>query len=1372
MMRSLLIFVGSLVISACVGAQELPMIPPAGYDQYRSNIPHGTRTDFTFYSAVAGKDVEIIVYTPAGYNPSRKYSVVYGYQGIDIWPGTIFDDWCVAAGILMDNLVADGIIEPLIIVALDDQYDGTWSNVNDMTIYDAIPYIDSHYSTYADADHRGLYGYSWGGGYAFNVGCANLDVFHHLSPSSSAPNKAGDDSLFPNGGAEAKEKIKTLLISCGDADWMGLYPNSLNCHNYCVANEIPHHWFTVPGGNHDADSVWRPAMWNFLQLLDATISGSAHPTGSLSAYIQVEGECYNSDSEGLATENIVEGVQVIGSIETGDYAYYPAVDFGSVEAQSFMARVSSNQSSGSIELRLDRLDGEVIGTCFIPDISGSQTWMLAHCDVYGIPGVHDLYLRFKGNDQSDLFNVDWWQFSIDSDDNLGQITVPDPIHLYSFRGRGGTTVYDDIGGVDGQTFNGAQVIGGTMTLSKNSSQYVEFPEGLLSSLTDCTITCWINLNDLDPWCRIFDFGSGPGRSMYLTPCRGDYGLRFAIKTRGVFEQIIDSTQGSFPTDAWVQVAVTLAGNAGRLYVNGQLVGTNDTMTINPSDLGQTTQNWLGRSQDSDDPYLDGTFEEFSIYDIPLSASEIFWLFSGGDSQSITPATRTEVVSLDSSSSGQTIEGLGGAICFYNGWFTAHPYKQEIFDYAFRGLNLSMLRLGNWWRGDNGQDTASYEIVNAANESLGHPIPILMTSWSPPAYLKSNGEVGHGGTLIKKGGLYDYAGFSDYWADSLQDYIAHGVSPTWIGIQNEPDWTADYDSCRFDPTEGQYASFALAQDAVYNQLQANMASPPKLLGPECVGLYGNAGGLRNYMAQMNPDTFYGVAHHLYGGSSDGTPDGYNSVFNTVLNRSESLFPGKPRFMTEFGDTKGLIPCANLIHNSLVVEQVSGYNHWSLIWPGDIGLIEIEFPWGSGDWISEKGYWLNPSYWSMKHYSYFVESGYVRVTTGSSDSDLLTSAYLSPDQKQLVTVIINRSENSPAVVSLDTDSFVYDYSHIYQSTEQNPFEYLGSVHSTELTAPVSSVTTVLLDQEVEIGPASAPTPINEASEIGSNVTLTWTPDSNATDHLVYLGTDANAVATATPLSEEYQGTVSSASFNPDPLSGGVTYYWRVDEKAYSTVTVGDLWSFSTVAPEMHAHLPFDGRSGTTAPDTTGNGWNGTLVNGPTWRSGTIDYCVDLDGSNDYVSLPNGVVDGLTHATFSVWVKLNSIDTWSRVLDFGTGTTVNMFLTPRCGGSNVVRFAITTGGAGSEQQINGASALASGTWTHVAVTLGNGMGILYVDGEEVGRNTNMTLTPDSLGRTTQNYLGKSQYPDPYLNGRVDDFRIYGDALGASAIAELATP
>ncbi|HEU5332217.1 MAG TPA: AbfB domain-containing protein, partial [Actinocrinis sp.] len=62
------------------------------------------------------------------------------------------------------------------------------------------------------------------------------------------------------------------------------------------------------------------------------------------------------------------------------------------------------------------------------------------------------------------------------------------------------------------------------------------------------------------------------------------------------------------------------------------------------------------------------------------------------------------------------------------------------------------------------------------------------------------------------------------------------------------------------------------------------------------------------------------------------------------------------------------------------------------------------------------------------------------------------------------------------------------------------------------------------------------------------------------------------------------------------------------------------------------------------------------------------------------------------------------------------------------------------------------------------------LYLNGNAVATSANMTLHPSSLGTTNQNYIGKSQYPDPMLAATVDDFNIYDRALSATEIAALA--
>lgn len=201
---------------------------------------------------------------------------------------------------------------------------------------------------------------------------------------------------------------------------------------------------------------------------------------------------------------------------------------------------------------------------------------------------------------------------------------------------------------------------------------------------------------------------------------------------------------------------------------------------------------------------------------------------------------------------------------------------------------------------------------------------------------------------------------------------------------------------------------------------------------------------------------------------------------------------------------------------------------------------------------------------------------------------------------------------------------------------------------------------------------------------------------------------------------------------------------------------------------AFYQFDEASGTTAADSSGNDRTATVVGGATFSDGLQNNAVTMNGSNEYVSLPGGIVSGLTSFSICAWFNLSAATTWSRIFDFGTGTTAFMFLTPNSS-AGTLRFSITTGGSGPEQQMN-AAALATGSWQQVAVTLTANMGILYVNGAQVAENASMTLNPASLGTTTQNWLGRSEFAgDPYLDGQIDNFRIYDRALTAAEVQTL---
>jgi uncharacterized protein len=168
------------------------------------------------------------------------------------------------------------------------------------------------------------------------------------------------------------------------------------------------------------------------------------------------------------------------------------------------------------------------------------------------------------------------------------------------------------------------------------------------------------------------------------------------------------------------------------------------------------------------------------------------------------------------------------------------------------------------------------------------------------------------------------------------------------------------------------------------------------------------------------------------------------------------------------------------------------------------------------------------------------------------------------------------------------------------------------------------------------------------------------------------------------------------------------------------------------------------------------------------GKSGSALKLSGSSQYVALPANIVSTLTDFTVSLWVNPAATTAYSRLFDFGANTTKNMYLAINAGSGP--RFAITTGGSAGEQQISRSGQLPTGTWTHIAVTLSDGTGTMYVNGAVAATKTGMTLTPSSLGATANNWIGRSQYSDPYLNGTVDEFNIYDRALSAAEVASLS--
>ena len=102
------------------------------------------------------------------------------------------------------------------------------------------------------------------------------------------------------------------------------------------------------------------------------------------------------------------------------------------------------------------------------------------------------------------------------------------------------------------------------------------------------------------------------------------------------------------------------------------------------------------------------------------------------------------------------------------------------------------------------------MMRRAQEVAGRPLEVMLTPWSPPAFMKTNHSRTHGGSLRPE--------FRAFWARYIvryvQAYRAEGFLVNRISIQNEPNATQTWDSCRFTAEEEK----AFLRDFLYPELQ--------------------------------------------------------------------------------------------------------------------------------------------------------------------------------------------------------------------------------------------------------------------------------------------------------------------------------------------------------------------------------------------------------------------------------------------------------------------------------------------------------------------------------------------------------------------------
>ncbi|GAA4471060.1 alpha/beta hydrolase-fold protein [Nibrella saemangeumensis] len=239
---------------------------PAYYDA--RNVPHGAITRHIYHSDVLNGEREIYVYTPPGYDPKKKYPVLYLVGG----SGELASGWSIdgRANFITDNLLAEGKAVPMIIAMPNNQVvhrsdpnhtDLTFNLFEQELRKHIVTFVDKHYSTRTDRRSRALAGLSMGGRHTQFVGINKcLDLFSSfgiLSAGDLEPEKTS--AAFLND-PDANKKVDYLFIGQGTGEVTTIGKRTVVLHEALQKHSIKHQYYVGGDGAHDW-GTWRHLLY-------------------------------------------------------------------------------------------------------------------------------------------------------------------------------------------------------------------------------------------------------------------------------------------------------------------------------------------------------------------------------------------------------------------------------------------------------------------------------------------------------------------------------------------------------------------------------------------------------------------------------------------------------------------------------------------------------------------------------------------------------------------------------------------------------------------------------------------------------------------------------------------------------------------------------------------------------------------------------------------------------------------------------------------------------------------------------------------------------------------------------------------------------
>lgn len=130
--------------------------------------------------------------------------------------------------------------------------------------------------------------------------------------------------------------------------------------------------------------------------------------GTFNPFRKVEAETM-AWGYGLKTAPNADKSLSVVNVNNGEYICVRGVDFGKNKARRFEVSALPLEG-GNLKIRLDAPDGKIVGNVNIPQGNETSKYELYSCEVNAVSGIHDLYLSFEGENNKDLFELDYWKF--------------------------------------------------------------------------------------------------------------------------------------------------------------------------------------------------------------------------------------------------------------------------------------------------------------------------------------------------------------------------------------------------------------------------------------------------------------------------------------------------------------------------------------------------------------------------------------------------------------------------------------------------------------------------------------------------------------------------------------------------------------------------------------------------------------------------------------------------------------------------------------------------------------------------------------------------------------------------------------------------